>query len=342
MILLRCYAKITDWVWVQTHIDLRWVPIQSYGFMVACGFMAAAYVITKELQRREKLGWLPALSYKDGKYEWTSELVGDFVILCAIFGILGSSLFNFLESPGSYRDVWEHPSIKTIISSVFSGLSVYGGMICAGISLLIYGRRKGIRIPHLFDSLALCFILAVGIGRLGCELAGDADWGISNTAPKPAFIPQMLWANTYEHNIANVGVYMQGCNEEHCMMLPEPAYPTPIYEFIECSAICLILYLLRKRLTDKPGMLFMVFAVLIGVQRYSIEQIRSISDRDLYYIFGYGLKQAELISIILVIVGIGGIISLSQYYKRYPAVMPPPLAVDHSEETITATSDTNV
>uniref|UniRef100_UPI0034E94291 prolipoprotein diacylglyceryl transferase family protein n=1 Tax=Enterococcus faecium TaxID=1352 RepID=UPI0034E94291 len=93
-----------------------------------------------------------------------------------------------------------------VVNSLFSGLSVYGGMICAGLALLIYAKVKTIRIPHLFDSLAICFILAVGIGRLGCELSGDGDWGIENTAAKPVFIPQMLWANTYDHNIANSGV----------------------------------------------------------------------------------------------------------------------------------------
>ena len=328
MILLRCYAKITDWIWTQTHLDLRWVPIQSYGFMVACGFMVAAVVITRELQRREKLGWMPALSFKKGKYEWTSELVGDFVIICAIFGITGSAFFNFLESPASYSEIWKHPTPMNIISSLFSGLSVYGGMICAGLALLIYAWRKGIKIPQLFDSLAICFILAVGIGRLGCELSGDGDWGIENTATKPAFIPQMLWADTYDHNIANSGVYMPGCTEEHCMALPVPVYPTPLYEFLECFTIFIILYSLRKRLTDKPGLMFMIFAVFIGIQRYSIEQIRSISDRDLYYVAGHGFKQAELISVALVLVGLLGIVGLGLYYKKHPAVMPPSLVVE--------------
>jgi prolipoprotein diacylglyceryltransferase len=136
MIFLRCYPKVTDWLWSVTGgaADIRWIPVYSYGFFVACGFMAAAYVVTTELRRREALGWMPALRWHDGVQEWTSELVGDFVIICAIFGILGSSFFNFLEDPGAYDEVLKHPTLSTIASSFFSGLSVFGGMICAGLA----------------------------------------------------------------------------------------------------------------------------------------------------------------------------------------------------------------
>jgi prolipoprotein diacylglyceryl transferase len=328
MILLRCYPRITDWLSDVTHLNLRGLPIQSYGFFVACGFMVAAYVITMELRRRERLGWMPALSHKKGVTEWTSDLVGDFVIICAIFGITGASLFNYLESPGSYKGMWDHPTFGSIISTLFSGLSVYGGMICAGIALLIYGLVKKIKLPHMFDGLAYCFILAVGIGRIGCQVAGDGDWGIPHTDPKPSYIPQKLWSDTYAHNIANEGVPIPNCAEQCCMELPQPVYPTPLYECLECIGIFLILHLLRKGLTDKPGTLFFVFAICIGVQRYSIEQIRSISDRDTYPLFGHSFRQAELISMALVVIGIIGVAALLSYYKEHPAQMPPPLLID--------------
>ena len=341
MILLRCYPRITDWLANVTHIEfLRKLPIQSYGFMVACGFMAAAFIITRELRRREMLGWMPALRHKKGETEWTSDLVGDFVILCAIFGITGSSFFNYLESPGSYRGMWDHPTFFSVISTLFSGLSVYGGMICAGLALLTYSWIKKIKIPHLFDALAYCFILAVGIGRIGCQISGDGDWGIPHTDPAPAYMPQILWSDTYAHNIAREGIPISGCTEECCMELPQPVYPTPIYEFLECLGIFFILHLLRKRLTDRPGILFFVFAIFIGVQRYSIEQIRSISDRDTYPFLGHSFKQAELISMALVVVGIIGVIALALYYKKHPAQIPPPLALedranDESHDTAT-------
>ena len=328
MVFLRCYPRLTDWFWAISNgaIDLRGLPVYSYGFMVACGFMAAAYVVTQELKRRENLGWMPALRIKDGKLEWTSELVGDMVIICAIFGILGANLFNYFENPSSYDGFWKDP-----VGSLFSGLSVYGGMICAGLVLLLFSWRKKIKIPHFFDSLAYCFILAVGIGRLGCQFAGDADWGVENTLAKPALIPQWLWADTYAHNIANEGVHIMGCIEQHCAELPVPVFPTPIYEFIECTLLFLLLHFIRKPLTHRPGVLFFVFAILIGIQRYSIEQLRAISDRNLYYIAGHGFKQAELISILLVIVGSIGVAGLFRYYNRFPAQLPEPLYISPVE-----------
>jgi phosphatidylglycerol:prolipoprotein diacylglycerol transferase len=378
MLFDRCYPKITDWLYLVTNetVDLRFLPIFSYGFWVAVGFMAAAYVIGKELKRREALGlfaytektvshtsnvdyisilFFAALGYligwkggemvtlnidtkligialaaalsipklwmelrKEKKEPYTeivrvfpSDLVGDFVVLCAIFGVLGSNLFNFLESPQDYANFWKDP-----VGSIFSGLSVYGGMICAGIALLVYSYVKKINVPNLFDALAYCFILANGIGRIGCQVSGDGDWGVVNTAAKPALIPQFLWASTYAHNIADTGVYMNGCTEAHCFVLPLPVFPTPIYEFLMCTAIFLILHVLRKRMTATPGMLFFLFFILIGIQRYSIEQIRDLSGRGLYYVLGVGLKQSELISIILVIAGILGMAWTWFYYNK--------------------------
>ncbi|MFN8275894.1 MAG: prolipoprotein diacylglyceryl transferase family protein [Chitinophagales bacterium] len=313
MILLRCYARIPDVFYHFTNgaIDIRFLPVFSYGFMVACGFLAAAIVVTRELRRREALGVMPSLGERDGQLLWASDLVGDMVIICAIFGVLGSCLFNYLEAPDSYKDFWDHP-----VESLFSGLSVYGGMICAGFALLAFSFWKKIKVPHLFDALAYCFILANGIGRLGCQLSGDGDWGIVNLAPKPAFLPQFLWSTHYAHNIVNEGVYIAGCVEEHCMQLADPVYPTPIYEFLECTALFLLLHVLRKSLTNKPGMLFFIFSIGIGIQRYSIEQIRAVSDRDLYPVLGGLFKQAELISIAMVIIGVAGVIGLQFYYRN--------------------------
>jgi phosphatidylglycerol:prolipoprotein diacylglycerol transferase len=109
---------------------------------------------------------------------------------------------------------------------------------------------------------------------------------------------------------------MSGCTEAHCFVLPQPVFPTPIYEFLMCTAIFLILHVLRKRMTSTPGMLFFFFFILIGIQRYTIEQIRDLSGRGLYYVLGVGLKQSELISIILIIAGGFGMIWTWYYYTK--------------------------
>lgn len=392
MILLRCYPKITDWLFeFSGHaIDLRFLPFFSYGAMVAMGFLAAAIIVTLDLKRKEKLGiFTPEQKtetvgkplkiydliinfifsflvffkiggffiYKDivskdpiayltstngsffagilaavafTAYAWyenkkqqlpepkeivkdifPSDKVGELVFLAAIFGITGAALFNFFEDPSAYVGFWSDP-----VSYLFSGLSVFGGMICAGLAIWIYASRNKMPKLQLFDTLAIGFILAVGIGRLGCQISGDADWGIVNTAPKPTFIPQFLWADNYAHNIANEGVEIPNCTEAYCKELIPPVYPTPIYEFLQCSIIFLILWSLRKRFTNTPGVIFLLFCVLTGIQRYTIEQIRAVSSRDLYRVLGLDFKQAELISIAMIIAGIGGLVYLYFYYRK--------------------------
>lgn len=240
---------------------------------------------------------------------YPSDNIGDLVVIAAVLGVLGSVLFNFLESDDSINRFLQDP-----VGFLTSGLSIYGGLICAGIGFGVYAYIKKINILQFFDSVAPGYILANGIGRLGCQMAGDGDWGVANLAPKPGWMPQWLWADHYAHNIINEGVPIPGCIEEHCTILQNPAYPTPIYEFLMCTTIFLILWSLRKKLTYKPGMIFTLFMVLIGIQRYAIEQWRDLSGRDLYHIAGGAFKQSELISIVLFILGLIGTVYL---YRRY-------------------------
>ena len=67
-----------------------------------------------------------------------------------------------------------------------SGLTIYGGLIFGGLAILIFAYRRKIHVGHLFDSLGLSFLLAQGIGRLGCHFSGDGDWGIVNSNPSRA------------------------------------------------------------------------------------------------------------------------------------------------------------
>jgi len=242
-----------------------------------------------------------------------SDSIGDLLIIALVLGVLGSNLFNFLESPEDYQNFWTDP-----VGSIFSGLSIYGGLICAGIGFWIYARWKKFNLTHFFDSVAPGYMLANGIGRLGCQTAGDGDWGVANLAPKPGWMPQFLWSSHYEHNIIDYdpGSIIPNCTEEHCHFLANAVYPTPVYEFLMCTAVFFILWALRKRLTYKPGMLFTIFMILIGIQRYSIEQWRDLSGRGLYHVLGMAFKQSELISIALFVAGIAGTVYLYTRYKK--------------------------
>ena len=395
MFLLRCYPRITDWLFDVTSIDLRFLPIYSYGFFVAMGFIVAAAIAAWEMRRREALGlfnyttktittgevpkpldvlinallgfviglkvvgialdkeafsfnpqgyifsmegsWIGGIIgalvlggyyfYRTKKEQlpepkveivkvYPSQQIGDLVVIAAVLGVSGANIFNFLENPEDLQAFMQDP-----IGSMFSGLSVLGGLIFAGIGFGFYAYFKKIHILHLFDSVAPGYILANGIGRIGCHVSGDGDWGVVNTAPKPDWIPQFLWSNDYAHNIIGEGVPIEGCYGNFCTHLVPPVLPTPLYEFAECALICVLLLSVRKIYTFMPGMIFLFFMILNGIQRYTIEQVRDISDRNLLNVFGMHMKQAELISIIMSIVGTLGAIALWQYYKKNPHIM---------------------
>ena len=107
---------------------------------------------------------------------WPHDRVGDLVIYAAIFGFAGAKVFHNLEN---WNDFIKDP-IGALIS--FSGLTFYGGLICAGTTIAIYARRNKIRIVHLSDAFAPALMIGYAIGRIGCHISGDGDWGILNSS----------------------------------------------------------------------------------------------------------------------------------------------------------------
>ena len=107
---------------------------------------------------------------------WPHDRVGDIIILALVFGILGSKLFDSLE----HWDKFIADPIKSLLSP--SGLAFYGGLIMATIAIVWFAYRKGIKIKHLVDSAAPAIMIAYAVGRIGCQVAGDGDWGVFNSA----------------------------------------------------------------------------------------------------------------------------------------------------------------
>lgn len=229
--------------------------VNSFGFFVALSFLAAAWVLTQELKRKERAGLLvgqevkimvgkPAsigelvlnfmlgflLGYKiiglfladdletadpqayifsgagnwpagiiaglffaglkwwernKGKAKqpeertiriWPHDRVGDLVIYAALFGFLGAKIFHNLEN---WEEFSKNP-IEALFS--FSGLTFYGGLICAAAAIYYYARKHKIGFLHLCDAVAPGLLIAYAIGRIGCQVSGDGDWGILNSA----------------------------------------------------------------------------------------------------------------------------------------------------------------
>ena len=232
------------------------------------------------------------------------ELVPTITIVAAISGIIGAKIFHNLEY---WEDFMADP-IGGLTS--FSGLTFYGGLIFGAVAVVWYVRKKGMNPFSVADCVAPGLILAYALGRMGCQLSGDGDWGIANTAPKPGFLawlPDWMWAFNYPHNVAGEGVPIPGCVGEYCNVLPVPVWPTPIYETIMGLLIFAFLWSIRKKV-DKPGLMFSIYLIFNGIERFLIEQIRVNSE---YNILG-GITQAEIISFCLIILGVVG----TWYFSR--------------------------
>ena len=234
---------------------------------------------------------------------WPADRVGDMVIYAAVFGFLGAKIFHNLEN---IDDLIKDP-IGSLLS--FSGLTIYGGLICATIPIWFYCKRNNMNPIYVADAIAPALMLAYGVGRIGCQVAGDGDWGIDNTAPNRfSWLPDWFWAYSYPHNVLNEGIPIPGCVGQYCNMLPQPVFPTPLYEVIASLLIFAFLWSIRKRIST-PGVMAAIYLILNGIERFLVEKIR-INTR--YNIFGFQPTQAELIAGAMIIFGI----ILLIYFKR--------------------------
>jgi len=237
--------------------------------------------------------------------------VPNMTLIAAVAGILGAKIFHNLEN----LDEFIKDPIGSLVS--FSGLTMYGGLIVASFSVCYYASKNGIKIPHLIDACAPSLMLAYGTGRLGCQISGDGDWGIENISGKPSWfiLPDWAWGYTYPHNVNSVGIPITGCEGKYCAVLPNPVYPTPLYEAMICILLFFALWSVRKRFTT-PGMLFSIYLILNGVERFFIEKIRV---NNTYNIFGKHITQAEIIAVVLIVLGITGILYFRKLHKKNAA-----------------------
>lgn len=282
---------------------------------------------------------------------WPHDRVGEITMIAIIFGLLGAKLFDTFEN-------WE--SFIRDPSSIFSmsGLTFYGGLICAGIALWWYTRKHQINFMHFLDVMAPVMMLAYGLGRIGCQVSGDGDWGIYNAAfktsaaggivpasindfqatvaqqagffahnsthhaffPKPgflSFLPDWFFAYDFPHNVNETGVALSGCMGKYCNHLPVPVFPTSLYEIIMGLLLFGLLWALRRRFKT-PGVLFGIYLILNGLERFFIEKIRVNVKMDF---LGMQITQAELISFLMIIGGVVMIVLLKRNNRERNAAI---------------------
>ena len=239
---------------------------------------------------------------------WPQDRIGEITMLALVFGLLGAKLFDIFENWSGF--------LQNPAAYIFSpaGLTMYGGLICAAIAIGLYARKHGISFIKLSDAAAPALMLAYAVGRIGCMVSGDGDWGIaSDLSKKPGFLPDWFWSYTFPHNVVEEGLQIQNCFGKYCNELPFGVYPTPLYEALACFVLFLILWLVRKRIKT-VGVMFSIYLIMNGLERFLIEKIRVNNKMDLA---GFHPTQAEVIATLLFI---SGIVMLSFYTKKSKSV----------------------
>jgi prolipoprotein diacylglyceryl transferase len=225
------------------------------------------------------------------------QLMGQILLWAAVFGFAGAKVFNALEN----WDEFMHDPVGMLIG--FEGLTFYGGLICGGAAVLYVARKNGVKTLDMLDIGAAGMMLSYGLGRIGCQMSGDGDWGIVNFNGKPGWLhwlPGWMWGFKFPHNVNEVGEHIPGCVGKFCNELPAQVYPTSFYESVVCILLFLFLWSIRHKIKT-PGVLFGIYMILAGIERFFIELIRV---NTLYHVFGIAFTQAELISVLMVTGGI--------------------------------------
>jgi prolipoprotein diacylglyceryl transferase len=258
--------------------------VHGYGLMLGVAFIVSSFILTKEFERKKM----------------DASLATEITLISIIFGIAGSKLFHLFENWDAF--------LQNPIDMIFNagGLTFYGGLLLVILAIYIYLKRKKIPFMVVADITAPALALAYGIGRIGCHLAGDGDYGIPTSLP---------WGTNYANGTVPPSVMF--LNSPIAKNFPNgivpdntPLHPTPIYEFL---AACVIFYILW-RFRDKnwiDGKLFMIYLILSGVARFTVEFIR------LNPSLIWGLSEAQVISVILVLFAAYKL----YYYQKNPQLI---------------------
>jgi phosphatidylglycerol:prolipoprotein diacylglycerol transferase len=235
---------------MQPELHLGPLTIQTFGICFAVGFLAAAGVIAR---RFRELGESP---------DWSWELT--FSVM--VGGLVGSRLDYLIEN-------WD--KVKgDLLGNLFSGSGLvwYGGVIGGALGAVIWAWRRGWLGWKLADVACIPLALGYAIGRCGCQLSGDGDYGIHSTLP---------WAMAYPKGTVPTTVEV---------------HPTPVYETLAMGIVALVLWNFRDRLTG--GRLFALYLVLAGIERLLVEFIRR------NHAVLAGLTFAQLLSIVMIAFGV--------------------------------------
>lgn len=220
--------------------------LHSFGLMMAVGFLVSGYLLSRAM----------ADAGDDPAWAW------EVLIAAAIGGVAGAKINYAIQEGGG--------------ESLFGGAGLiwYGGVIGGAIAVVLVGLWRRIPLGRLANMSAPSLAIGYAIGRIGCQLAGDGDYGRATDLP---------WGMSYP---------------EGEVPTTEIVHPTPVYETLAMTVAFYVLWRLRTRLTG-PWELFGLWAIFAGLERFLVEFVRRNDDVAL------GLTTAQFISLALALVGVG-------------------------------------
>jgi len=246
--------------------------IGTYGVMMAVGFLVGYWLLAKEFRRRN----VPI------------QMAESTVFICIVAGVLGAKLaYMFTEA--------DNPTWKDLISG--SGLTWHGGFILALLCVLVYWRVKKMPLLVMLDSVAPMLATGYAAGRVGCQLAGDGDYGVACSVTDIDYSFCMSYPN---------GI----------VPTTETVHPTPVYETLTHLLLFALLWGLRKHIR-RPGILFGIYCVGYGVLRFFIEFIRQSEGRPDRFL---DLRDAQLVALGTLCVGL--LFCLVALIRKVPADYP--------------------
>jgi phosphatidylglycerol:prolipoprotein diacylglycerol transferase len=239
---------------VKPEIHVLGLSLKSFGIVFACGFLAAGAILVRRLRELDK------------PVDWAYEMA----FAALVGGLVGSRLYYVVEN---YHLV-KHDLLGSLFSG--SGLVWYGGVIGGAIAVIAWAKWRDILNLGLLDLASVPLAMGYAIGRIGCQVSGDGDYGKASTLPT---------SMSYPH-----GTVPTVDSSGHVFTV----LPTPIYETVLMGLVAWWLWRMRDRF--RPGVLFAFYLVLSGTERLLIEFIRR-NHREVLGLTGPQLESIALLAI---------------------------------------------
>lgn len=252
------------------EFDLFGLKLHTFGLMFALGFLVAGALVWRRLREFGRPG------------DWAYEIA----FSAMIGGVVGARVWFLIED-------WDHTK-HDVIGTIFSGSGLvwYGGAVGGAICVALWRLWRKLPFIQLADITAVPLAVGYAIGRIGCQLSGDGDYGKVTGTP---------WSMAYPNGTVPTDMKVE---------------PTPVEETLAMGTFAYVMWRLRDRF--RTGTLFGIYLIGAGVERFLIEYIRH-NARDVL-----GLTVAQVTSIAMVAAGTIWLICLRYWYARRPPQPPAP------------------